>query len=134
MTYATREDLEQRYTPGEVAQREASGRDIDQALRDADADIDSYLGTRYPLPLTTPTPERLVTAAADIARFRLFGESSEGEPFERYKIQLAWLRDVSKGLADVPGLIPRGDSPAAVGIGNVSTGQAKSRFDWGAFG
>ncbi|WP_421793515.1 phage protein Gp36 family protein [Hydrocarboniphaga effusa] len=133
MPYATRQDLEKRYTVEEVAQLEASGRDIDQALIDADADIDSYLGTRYPLPIVGAVPERLVTAASDIARFRLYGISSDGEPLERYKLQLSWLRDVSKGLADVPGLIPRGDSLASVGPGNVRHGQAKSRFDWDAY-
>ena len=133
MPYATRQDLEKRYTVTEIAQLEQSGRDIDQALADADADIDSYLGVRYPLPLTVATPERLVTAAADIARFRLYGVSSEGEPLDRYKLQLAWLRDVSTGKADVPGLVPRGDSTASIGIGTVRTGQAKSNFDWGAY-
>ena len=134
MPYATRTDLEKAYTALNVAQLEASGRDIDEALAAADAEIDSYLSQRYPLPLVDATPERLVAAACDIARFRLYGVTSEGEPLDRYKLVMAWLRDVAKGIADVPGLTPRGDSTAAVGVGNVRTGQAKSRFDWGAHG
>lgn len=130
MTYAARADLEARYTTAEVQQLEASGRDIDQALADADAEINSYLGGRYEVPITGAAPERIIAIACDIARYRLFGVNSEGEPLDRYKAAIAWLRDVRAGKADVEGLTLLASGSSAVGIGRVCHGQAASGFDW----
>ena len=84
MSYAAQADLETRYTAAEVSQLAASGRDIAQALADADAEIDSYLGMRYETPIAGTVPGRIVECACDIARYRLFGVTSEGEPFDRF--------------------------------------------------
>ena len=130
MTYATRQDLEQRFTAVEIAQLESSGRNVATALADADADIDSYLAVRYTVPLAAPVPARVVEAACDLAYSRFFTISSDGEPATRRAAQIQWLRDVSMGKADVPGLTPRGDSTAAQGIGKTRSGQASSNFDW----
>jgi phage gp36-like protein len=130
MTYATRLDLEQRFTAVEIAQLESSGRNVAMALADADAEIDSYLGVRYAVPLTAPVPARVVEAACDLGYSRFFTINSDGEPASRRAAQIQWLRDVSMGKADVIGLTPRGDSTAAQGIGTVRTGQAKTGFDW----
>lgn len=133
MSYASQDDLKAAYTAAEVAQLAASGRDVDKALADADAEIDSYLGVRYVVPLIGTAPRRIIEAACDIARFRLFGVNSEGEPMERYKLVIAWLKDVSAGRANVDGLTPSPDSTAEPGLGIVAHGQAKSCFDWGGY-
>lgn len=131
MSYAAQADLETRYTAAEVSQLAASGRDIAQALADADAEIDSYLGMRYETPIAGTVPGRIVECACDIARYRLFGVTSEGEPFDRYKMAIQWLRDVSAGKAQVPGLVALGSG--ALGGRPTRYGQAASRFDWDAY-
>lgn len=130
MSYATRADLEDRYTAALIAQLETSGRDIGQALADADAEIDSYLSTRYVVPLSGAVDPRVVAAACDIAHYKLFTVQSEGEPAERYKLALAWLRDVSAGRANVTGAQARTDLAPQAGMAPPRAGQADSGFCW----
>ena len=74
MGYATQQDLVERFGEEELIQltdREHAqlivADVIDRALSDADAEIDSYLGVRYTLPLVS-IPVLLVGVAANIAR------------------------------------------------------------------
>lgn len=115
MTYATRQDLEQRYGADEIAQREsalAAGA-VDLALNDADALINGYLAARYALPLSTIPPTLPATACA-LARYSLLGGTNE-RARDDYKDALAWLRDVQSGKVQLqePTPVP-GSEPATV--------------------
>lgn len=67
-----------------------------QALADADALIDGYIGSRYTLPLAT-VPELLKVIACDLARYRLMGERPIEEVRQRYEDATAWLGKIAEG-------------------------------------
>lgn len=71
---------------------------INLAIASADGLIDSYLATRYSLPLVS-TPAVLKEAALDLARYELHKERATEEVRERRKEVVSWLRDLSGGKA-----------------------------------
>jgi phage gp36-like protein len=75
---------------------------IDAAIADADAEIDSYIGAKYPLPLAD-TPPALVRVSADLAMFH--GTRDEHAMTElkekRYDNAIRLLKDLSTGKADL---------------------------------
>lgn len=84
-----------------------------QALADADATIDGYIGGRYALPLAN-VPELLKVIACDIARYRLMGERPIEAVRKRFEDACAWLAAVasgkySLGLDTTGALTPEGD-------------------------
>lgn len=115
MTYATRTDLEQRYSADEVSQREQAldAGAVTRALEDADALINGYLAGRYALPLAT-VPTALVRVAAAIARYNLLGEAATDRAREDNKDAIAWLKDVQAGRVLLDGVpTPAGTAPGA---------------------
>lgn len=78
MSYAAPQDLINRYPNRDLVQlsnEDPAAQSIDtavlqQALDDASAEIDGYLGARFTLPLSAP-PEVLNRLAADVAIYRL---------------------------------------------------------------
>lgn len=125
MTYATQADLVDRFGETELAQRtnRTDGLTIDtdvlgRALADADAEIDGYLATRYALPLAS-TPVVLVRMAADIARYRLFGDGAPDEVRNRYTDAVKLLVAISDGkvqLGTAPLVVASGGSGNAVAV------------------
>lgn len=108
MKYATLEELNRRFgtrelqilAPGD----EPAGIDpdlIEAALNDAQAEIDSYIGQRYRIPLSS-VPDVLVGVACDLARFRLYSTNPTEEVMNRHNQRIAFLRDVSSGKAGIP--------------------------------
>jgi phage gp36-like protein len=69
---------------------------LDQALADANAEIDGYLTGRYALPLD-PVPLMLKRSACDIARYHLFDDRVTEQVQKRYDGVVAFLRSVGKG-------------------------------------
>lgn len=115
MPYATRQDLTDRYGEDEIAQRESvlPAGAVDRALADADAEIDSYLGGRYTVPLAT-VPGNVTRLAAAIARYVLLGDAAGELARKAYEDARAWLRDVQAGRAQVEGASAlSGAEPAA---------------------
>jgi phage gp36-like protein len=82
---------------GEVRTGEINQATLQQALADADAEINGYLQSRYTLPLAT-VPQMLNLLACDIALYRLMKERPIQAVTERYDAARNWLRDVAKGL------------------------------------
>ncbi|HET7300109.1 MAG TPA: DUF1320 domain-containing protein [Oleiagrimonas sp.] len=135
MPYATQTDLETAFTANEIAQLMAGGRDVDVALTAASEEADSYLATRYAVPITAnPLPEHLVEVVCDIARYRLYAGDAYDEVQTRYEQAVKWLKDVSAGRALLPG-VPNdgGDGAAVAGQSPARYGQAASNFDWAGF-
>jgi len=120
MTYAVKQNLIDRFGQTELAQLtdRVDGETIDdavlsRALDDADAIINSYLQTRYTLPLAS-VPPRIVEVACDIARYKLFEDRVTDIVRQRYSDALAWLKDVAAGKAglglDAAGVETESDS------------------------
>lgn len=99
-------------TADRVAADAASGR-LRQALADADAEIDGWIGARYPS-LANP-PSALQAYAVDIAVYRLFRPGNpEDSRLIRYKAAVTYLRDVSQGKIDLSP--PAKDPDTAAGV------------------
>lgn len=105
MAYATLQDLIARFGEDELlglSDRARAGAIdaavVEEALTDAAATIDSYLGGRYRLPLTAVDP-RLKRVACDLARRYLYAERCTDEVLAIEKRALEWLRDVAAGKA-----------------------------------
>lgn len=112
MAYGTQADLIARYGEPEIIQ--ASDRDdppsgaidadaVTGALDDASSEIDSYLATRYVVPVAT-VPNVLKAAALTVARYRLHDDRATDRIRDDYKAVISWLRDVSTGKASLPGV------------------------------
>lgn len=113
LSYCTQQDLVDRYGQARLVQltdrtnRPASTIDVvvvARAITDASSLIDSYLGKRYQLPLTS-VPGVLVTYCAQIAWFLLHGEAADKDSPVRqaYADALTWLGRVSGGLVVIEG-------------------------------
>lgn len=74
------------------------------ALERASDEADSYLSSRYAVPLN-PVPRVLIGYINSMARYHLCGNSyaQDAEPVtRRYEAAIAWLKNVAKGVADIP--------------------------------
>lgn len=103
MTYCTLTDLQDRFGEPEILQLSdhagAGTLDettVDQAIADADAEIDSYLAGVFALPLAT-IPANLTRIACDITRYRLYHEAHPEVVLERYKVAIRYLELVAQG-------------------------------------
>jgi len=133
MTYATQQNLIDRFGEDELLQiaPNMAGDAIDAAvvttaLEDADALIDSYIGTRVTVPVS-PVPDVLVRIAADLARASLHDDHAPEEVGARRKSAIQWLRDAAAGKAAISS-----DDAGAETSARVVVKQAKSNFDWAA--
>ena len=99
MTYAVKQDLVDRFGTPELVDitdrtEEHTGTTIDdtilnRALTDANSTINSYLLGRYTLPLAS-TPDRLLLACCDIARYNLYDRGAPEVVRTRYQDQIKW--------------------------------------------
>jgi phage gp36-like protein len=104
--YCTQSDLVQRFGNDELVSltdRDGSAGQIvepvlNQAIADASATIDGYLGGRYTLPLSS-IPQNLTRLACDIARYYLFDDSlgDEHQAAKRYTNAISYLKDIGSG-------------------------------------
>lgn len=86
MPYCTLDDIKTRRIPEEQLIQLTDDADlgmvslvaVDAAIAEADELIDGHLRDRYTLPLS-PVPGLLVSLAADIAAYRLYGRRALGE-------------------------------------------------------
>lgn len=79
---------------------------IEEAIGDADGEIDGYLVKRYPVPLSS-IPKVINKFSKDIAVYNLFSRAGidEGEKeknyLNRYKAAVRFLENVAKGVVDI---------------------------------
>jgi phage gp36-like protein len=87
---------------------------VTAAIAAAGDTIDSYIGTRYALPLAT-VPGALRKVAQDLARYELYTVEPLGIVVDKRDAAVAWLKDISAGRAalDVPA--PPAADPAQSG-------------------
>lgn len=126
MTYATQQDLIERFGEQELIQLTdrvnipVSTIDdvvVTRALTDASAFADGYLKKVMALPLNV-VPPVLTKNIADIARYYLHGKSADKDSAvtRAYNEAVAFLRDVARGTVE---LTDGGEVPAAAGGGSV---------------
>jgi phage gp36-like protein len=84
------------YTPEEEAATLAAVYLIEQALRDADSEIDAYVSTRYRTPLN-PVPEVVQRYACDLARYNLYDDQVTEVIEKRRDATIRVLRDLASG-------------------------------------
>ena len=85
---------------------------IERAISDADAEINSYLATRYLTPLISPIPTIIRKFSVDIAIYNLASRrDAENEiRTQRYKDSIKFLTNVSKGIVDIPAQSAAGET------------------------
>lgn len=101
MAYATLVDMEATFGAKELVMLADRNRDgvadvavVDRALEDAEAEVNSYLATRYVLPLD-PVPAQIRAITCDVARYRLDAMNPRAITQERYDRALKSLADIS---------------------------------------
>lgn len=129
MTYATQADMQTALGDDELIQLTdradppvgaIDAAVLTRALEAADGEIDSYLAARYTLPLAS-VPTILRDCAIDIARYRLHDRGVPDLVKDTYKERIAWLRDVSKGVASL-GINTDDLTPASAGLPEMTSG------------
>lgn len=121
MAYCTKQDLIDRFGEAELIQLTdrpdpatgaTTGAIVDsvlnQAIADADAEINGYLA-KYTLPLAT-VPTVLVRSACDLARYFLMDDAATAQATKRYEAVLKFLREVGKGAISL-GVDASGNKP-----------------------
>ncbi len=83
---------------------------IIDAINKAGAEIDSYLGVKYVVPLATP-PDRVKALAVDLAIYHLYSRRSIVPPVwqQRHDAAVAFLKQVVAGQMVIVG--PQGELP-----------------------
>jgi phage gp36-like protein len=83
---------------------------VAEAIARADAEIDSYLALRYPVPLTTAS-KRVKSLSVDLALYQLYSRRGLAPEVRRrrYEDAVAFLRQVALGQAVIDGA--GGDAP-----------------------
>lgn len=107
--YCTLNDLVARFGAeiAGVSDRDGDGQPdaavVTKAIGTATSRIDSYIGTRYALPLVT-VPPVIQTACEDLARAELYTTEIPDAVKEQRAATIRWLQDIAKGTAslDVP--------------------------------
>lgn len=69
---------------------------VDQAIADADSEIDGYVATRYSVPVT-PVPPIIQRLACDLARYVLYDDQATDGVQKRRDGAVTVLRDISAG-------------------------------------
>ena len=104
MAYATRTQLASAGLPAQ-ALASVSTTIQDEHLDEATAVIDSYLRSRYAVPLASPYPSEVVRCCVALAAYSLiswrgYDPARTNETVrQRHEDALLWLRDVSAGRA-----------------------------------
>lgn len=119
MPYCTQTDLIDRFGETEITQLsdraglgDLDSTVIDQAIADADAEINGYLSGRYAVPLAS-VPPVLVRIACDITRYWLFGQDVTVLVKDRYDQAISYLVKVANGTITF-GPEPEAQTSAAI--------------------
>jgi phage gp36-like protein len=118
MAYATVQQFVDAVTEAEAtvlarAAAPATGYDaaqIQRALDDASAELDTYFAAKYPTPLN-PVPEMAQQAAVALAREALDRQGRDTVKAAAARLR-AWAKDVARGLAVLAGGVAGVDAPA----------------------
>jgi len=116
MAYCSEEDLLKMIPQSELAELTAESGEVPdsliiaEAISKAEAEIDSYLGVKYVVPLAAP-PARVKTLAVELAVYHLYSRRSVMPPVrqQNYEEAVAFLKQVAAGQVVIVG--PQGEPP-----------------------
>lgn len=101
--YANRDDMIECFGEREVLRLESMHQDgvqsLNRALGDASERMNSYLSSRYGVPMVKTGQLKL--CCCNIARYFLYFEKATDEVKERYKDEIKWLENVASGKVKV---------------------------------
>ena len=113
MSYSVLDDINKAITAAtviELTDDEGTGlvneARVNEAIARADSHIDSYIGTRYTVPVVSvPVPEILNTFSVDMAVYDLFSRKLEVPKVfdDKYNHAIKHLKDISSGVASIGG-------------------------------
>ncbi|SFM67142.1 gp436 family protein [Nitrosomonas communis] len=104
---------------------------INNRLLDADSVINSYLATRYTLPLST-VPRVVMLIACDLARYALHDDQALEPITERYKDAIKRLKDMTSSQSSL-GVDIAGNKPTVNDAAQMSSTTPVFRRDQGGF-
>ncbi|MFA5111106.1 MAG: DUF1320 domain-containing protein [Desulfobaccales bacterium] len=116
MAYCSEDDLLKMVPQSELAELTAESGEVPdsliiaEAIGKADAEIDSYLGVRYIVPLVSP-PAQVKALSVDLALYHLYSRRSIMPPVRQQKFDaaVAFLKQAGAGQAVLVG--PGGELP-----------------------
>jgi phage gp36-like protein len=116
MAYCTEDDLFNMIPEEDLTDLTVESGDVPDsaivadAISKADAEIDSYLGVKYVVPIS-PTPDQVKALSVDLAIYHLYSRHSIVPPVrqQKYDDAVAFLKQVAAGQAVIIG--PNGESP-----------------------
>lgn len=94
---------------------------VQRALQDGDDTINSYVSTRYTLPLA-PVPPVLERVACDLARYYLYDDQVTEAVKQRYDACIKLLGDVAAGRVTLGADGATGQEPATSAAPELSSG------------
>lgn len=119
MGYATKQNLIDRFGQEELIQLTDRGNTgaiddtvLNQALADADAEIEGYLVGRYALPLVS-VPPVLTRIACDVARYHLYDDHATEQVRVRYEDVRKLLEGIASGKVQLGLPASAGAAPVA---------------------
>ncbi len=140
MAYCSEDDLLKMVPQSELAELTAESGEVPdsliiaEAISKADAEIDSFLGVRYIVPLVSP-PAQIKALSVDLALYHLYSRRSVVPPVrqQRSDAALAFLKQVGAGQAVIIG--PGGEPPtlakeAADASGALRVFSRNTLADW----
>jgi phage gp36-like protein len=118
MAYCSEDDLLKMIPQSELADLTAESGEVPDSLIIADAiskagaEIDSYLGVKYVVPLSSP-PAQVKSLAVDLAIYHLYSRRNVVPPVrqQKYEAAVAFLKQVVAGQMVIVGAT--GESPTA---------------------
>ena len=127
MAYCSEDDLLMMIPQSELAELTVESGEVPDsviimdAISKAGAEIDSYLGVRYVVPLATP-PVRVKALAVDLAIYHLYSRRSVVPPVrqQKYDAAVAFLKLAAAGQLVIVG--PQGELPTvAKGVADATS-------------
>ncbi|MDR2187029.1 MAG: DUF1320 domain-containing protein [Azonexus sp.] len=108
------------YTPEEQAAVAGVLARVEQAIEEAQSEVDGYVATRYQTPLK-PVPLVIARLTCDLARYHLYDDQLTEVLEKRHNAALTVLRDIASGKLSL-GTDASGDSaaPSAGGLVEVA--------------
>lgn len=131
--YITEQGMVDRYGQDEIKRitdrtrtGEIDSQVLNQAITDAQSEVDAYISSKYTTPLTTIT-EAISRTTGDIARYRLYDERCPENIRQRYQEAVEFLKAVSAGRATL-GNGPEGQKLAGAGHLQTARNSAARTF------
>jgi phage gp36-like protein len=112
MAYCTRDNIEGKISnPDLIRLTDESGSGVvdyvklDDAITEAEAEVDSYCAIRHTVPFQSPIPSMVIKICKDIAVYNVWSlrNAVPDDCEDRYQRAVAYLKNVAKGIVELGG-------------------------------